>query len=85
MVKTMFNPPCKPTFDIYFIIKIDETNHLKAMIYFLLLGNTFPIKSKISWKHIEKLKNNRSYNIKYSIKSSIGPVSDDFFSSHLKA
>jgi len=74
-----------PTFGIYFIIIIDGSNPLKAMLFLPLLGNTLPIKSKISWKHIEKFTNNRSYNIKHSIKSSIEPISDDFFSSHLKS
>ena len=55
------------------------------MIFLLLLGSTIPIKIKISWKHIEKLKNNRPYNIKNSIKSSTEPISDDFFSSHLNS
>ena len=78
-----FSKKYSPSLGIYFIIKINGTDTLKAMTFVSHLSDKLPISSKISWKYIEKLRNNRSYRNKRSIKSSVGPISDDFFSSHL--
>ena len=73
-----------PSLGIYFIIKINGSSALNAMLFLLILANKLPISSKISWKFIEKLRCNRQYKKSRSVKASVGPISQDFFSSHLK-
>ena len=73
-----------PSLGIYFIIKINGSSALNVMLFLLILTNKLPISSKISWKFIEKLRCNRQYKKSRSVKASVGPISQDFFSSHLK-
>ena len=74
-----------PKLGTYFIIKINGSNQLNAMLFIRLLASKLPNISKISWKFIDKLRSNRFYNKSRSLKTALGPISKDFFSSHLKS
>jgi len=74
-----------PTLGNYFIIRINGTNPVESLAFLILLAHKLPINSKISWKFINKLKNNRKLKKRHIVKSPLGNLPSDFFSTHLSS